>query len=225
MDYLKKIKDILEYYFNILGNEYFAVSKDWNSIFTYCKWIEENNLLLDGKPFKVSDYKLSVPIYNNEHEPSGQYRDIIGPDLPLLVSAQNIKDETMIVKLLKDERRSRNIKNDLEKLIGMKILDSIVVMRQDLVDYNDKLYKFMREYSEKFMENVLPIMVAKDGVYTHKHDNILDEQELDEPPQETLLPEELIAQYNVLGFLSLVSSKAGPKNDLLITSKGSSDKN
>lgn len=225
MAYSKKLTDLLGYYSLILKGSYFTYSLDWSINLEGCKWAEDNNLVFEGRQFKVDNYKLVVPVYNEKHEPTGGYQQTIAPDLLLAVASVNLKDPKINLVLPKGIS-SRLVRSVLGKLANAEISDDVTVFSKEIAANNKRLTDFVEDYIDRTSDMSVPFRVAGDGIYTVDDIYEFDDFALGLSPdlKETLMPEESVTKYNVLGLVSAIADLLA-KNQPLWNSGGSNDSN
>ncbi len=223
MAYSKKLTDILEYYAPIFADEYIFSTKDKKQLLDAAKWVEDNNLFFDKKPFKFSDYAINIPIYGANHEPTGEYEVRLSPDLILEVIDSNMRDARIVLKV------DSGLVSELSRAAGEEIHNNIIVLRKKDFDYNKKLDDFANDYSIRLFPELLAFRVTNDGIYSCIIKEPVDLASIiyGGDMEEELLPEEDILNYNLIGLLSVLDDKAnGPLlPPSIIIGKGSKEKN
>lgn len=209
MAYSKKLTDVLSYYAKFIFDADFVISSDQKKVVDFCRNLEESGFMFEGKPFKVADYLLNVPIFNSSHEPSGVYEDWLHPFLPFGVVTENYAAPYKEIKLPTKGKLASLAMRYLSNIAKVEIGDSLLVSDKSLLVHNQALNKVLAEYVANLGKpSFLLINVIEDGI----HARTVSSVNIDPIKyfnfgdltfgNERLLSEEEIVKYNIIGFFA-----------------------
>lgn len=220
MAYSKKLNELIAYYAVVFGDNYFTYSTDWPKNLEGCRWLENNNLNFQGKKFKLEDYALNMPLFNENYELTGKHQKIITPDLPVLVVSENYKDP-QINLVLSPGIISFLTQSTLSKLAKTEVIEQITVYSKEIIEYNQRLNDFVYKYAKETNPITVPFRVEESGIYTLSQayfleDRFAEKKEESLIPTESLLAEESIIKHNIIGLLSSIADYTEKEQQYLV---------